>query len=169
MARDSKALSGWKGGSGEEWTRNSSDWCENLQPGESVEECIETHTFSREDVLKDILWGFDPNNSILTEGLVSEDFTMDWQGKFFSFEVPRTMVSDDDGKISTRLSLVLGFNMTFQIFLHDPNFFEMNYRPIFPVILKSFNPEKDYSQFYNLIMTEVRNFLLDNTTYFLPC
>ena len=31
----------------------------------------------------------------------------------------KTMVADDDGINGTRLSLVLGFGLTFQIFIHD--------------------------------------------------
>ena len=69
--------------------------CENLKAGESVAECIDEHTFNRSSALKDVLWGFDPNNSILSDGLVGEDFTMTWQGKFFSFYAQKTMVADD--------------------------------------------------------------------------
>ena len=157
MARDSEALSGWKGSLDTGWSGESSQgWCRNLKAGESVEECIDDHTYSRSNALKDVLWGFDPNNSILSDGLIGEDFTMMWQGKFFSFYAQKTMVADDDGIDGTRLSLVLGFGLTFQIFIHDPDFFEINYRPIFPVVLKTFNPEIDYNHYYNLALTEVR-------------
>ena len=156
VARDSKALSGWKGNLDTGWSGDSSGWCESLKAGESVEECIDDHTYNRSDALKDVLWGFDPNNSILSDGLIGEDFTMMWQGKFFSYYAQKTMVADDDGINGTRLSLVLGFGLTFQIFIHDPDFFEINYRPIFPVVLKTFNPETDYNHYYNLALTEVR-------------
>ena len=132
--------------------------CENLKAGESVEECIDEHTFSRSRTLKDVLWGFDPNNSILSDGLVGEDFTMMWQGKFFSFYAKKTMAADDDGTNSSRLSLVLGSGLTFQIFIHDPDFFEINYLQLYPVILKTINPVRgfNYNHFFNLAMTEVR-------------
>ena len=156
MARDSKKLSGWKGNSGHGWSGNSSDWCQNLKAGQSVQECIDENTYTRSNVLKDVLWGFDPDNSILSDGKVGEDFTMMWQGKFFSFYAQKTMVADDDGINSTRLSFVLGSGLTFQIFLHDPDFFEINYKPIFPVILKTFNPDIDFNHYYNLALTEVR-------------
>ena len=97
------------------------------------------------------------NNSILTDNLIHEDFTMEWQGKFFALDLQRTMVFDDDGVNGTRLSLVLGGSgLTFQVFIHDPNFFEMNYKPIFPVILKTINPATDFNHMYNLVLTEVR-------------
>ena len=132
--------------------------CENLKAGQSVEECIDDHTFNRSSALKDVLWGFDPNNSILSDGLLGEDFTMMWQGKFFSFYAQKTMVADDDGINGTRLSLVLGFGLTFQIFIHDPDFFEINYLQLFPVILKTINPQRGttINHLYNLAMTEVR-------------
>ena len=65
--------------------------------GETVEECIEENTFSRSDVLKDVLWGYNPKNSILTDILIAEDFSSVWQGRFFSVDVPRKMVADTDG------------------------------------------------------------------------
>ena len=72
VGRDAKTLSGWIG--------NSTDWCRNLKMNESVEECIEEHTYSRSSVLKDVFWGFNTNpyhqQSILNESLVKEDFTM---------------------------------------------------------------------------------------------
>ena len=152
MARNSKAVSGWKGS----WGENATDWCENLKAGQSVQECIDEHTYNRSSALKDVLWGFDPNNSILSDGFLGEDFTMPWQGKFFSFFAQKTMLCDDDSNMNgTRLSLVLGYGLTYQIFLHDSGFFEMNYRPIFPVVLKTINPGKSDNHYYTLALTEV--------------
>ena len=147
MARDSEALTGWKG--------NSSDWCQNLQSGETVEECIEEHTLSRSDVLKDVLWGFDPKNSILGGNIVAEDFITVWQGRHFSLDINRTMIADEDSKDGTRLSLCLAKGLSYLIIIHDEDYFEINYKPTFPVILKTFNPETDYNQVYNLALTEV--------------
>ena len=150
VGRDAKTLSGWIG--------NSTDWCQNLKMNESVEECIEEHTYSRSSVLKDVFWGFNTNpyhqQSILNESLVKEDFTMVWQGRFLSVKVPRTMIADTYG--STRLSLALPHQLTFLIFFHDPNFFEINYKPTFPSILKTVNPEGDFNHVYNLGLTEVK-------------
>ena len=159
MARDS-TVSGWV--DIDNSTESKEEYgirpCENLKAGQSVEDCIDEHTFSRSSVLKDVLWGFDPNNSILSDGSVGEDFTMTWQGKFFSFYAQKTMVADDDGINGTRLSLVLGFGLTFQIFIHDPDFFEINFQPIYPVILKTIKPVRttSYNFYYTLAMTEVR-------------
>ena len=64
------------------------------------------------------------------------------------------MIADNDG--TTRLSLALPHRLTFLIFFHDPDFFEINYKPTFPSILKTVNPEGDFNHVYNLGMTEVR-------------
>ena len=64
------------------------------------------------------------------------------------------MIADVDG--STRLSLALPHQLTFLIFFHDPDFFEINYKPTFPSILKTVNPEGDFNHVYNLGLTEVR-------------
>ena len=152
MARDAKTLSGWVG--------NSTDWCRNLKSGESIEECVEEHTYSRSSVLKDVFWGFNHYNccqtSIWNDSLVAEDYTVKWQGRFFSVEVPRTMVADNDGLNGTRLTLALERRLTYLIFVHDPDFFEINYKPTFPSILKTVNPEADFNHVYNLGLTEVR-------------
>ena len=155
VARESEVLRGWKG---KERFSSYGDWCENLEAGESVEDCIDKNTYSRSSALKDVLWGFNANNSILSDGLVGEDFTMMWQGKFFSFYAKKTMFSDQDNvHNSTRLSLVLGSGFTYQIFIHEPDFFEINYKPIFPAILKTVNPGgNNFNHFYNLVLTEVR-------------
>ena len=150
VGRDAKALSGWIG--------NSTGWCRNRKLNESVEECVEEHTYSRSDILKDVFWGFNRNpylhQSILNEGSVTEDFTMVWQGRFLSLEVPRTMLADTGE--GTRLSLALPHRLTFLIFFHDPNFFEINYKEAFPSILKTVNPEGDFNHVYNLGLTEVK-------------
>ena len=152
VARDAKTLSGWVG--------NSTDWCRNLKVGESIEECVEEHTYSRSNVLKDVFWGFNHYKccqiSILNDSLVAEDYTMVWQGRFLSVEVPRTMVADNDGLNGTRLTLALAQKLTYLIFIHDPDFFEINYKPTFPSILKTVNPEADFNHVYNLGLTEVR-------------
>ena len=155
VARDSKTFRSWIG--------NSTDWCDNLKLGESVEDCIEKHTYNGSNILKDVLWGFPyPQQSLLSDKnvLISQDFTMQWQGIFFTLNIPKTMVADDDGELtdnSTRLTLVLDdtSGLIFQIFVHDPNFFEINYKPIFPGIFKTINPATDFNQLYNLVLTEV--------------
>ena len=136
-------------------SKNSSDWCRDSELDESVEKCIEEHTYSRSNVLKDVLWGYNPQNSILTSNLTAEDFTVRSRGKTISVEVPRTMVADTDGVNGTRLSLALSYGLTYLIFIHDPNFFEINFKPTFPVILKTINPKTDFNHIYNLRLTEV--------------
>ena len=155
VARDSKTFRSWIG--------NSTDWCDNLKLGESVEDCIEKHTYNGSNILKDVLWGFPyPQEALLLDNnaLISQDFTMQWQGTFFTLDIQKIMVADDDGELndnSTRLTLVLDNNssLIFQIFVHDPNFFEINYKPIFPGIFKTINPATDFNQLYNLVLTEV--------------
>ena len=66
------------------------------------------------------------------------------------------MVADDDGLNGTRLTLAIAKSLTYLIFIHDPDFFEINYKPTFPSILKTVNPEADFNHVYNLGLTEVR-------------
>ena len=135
VAREPNTLLGWK-------DFNETDWCQNRKENQTMEECIEEHTFKRHDAIKDVLWGYD-SKSIMSDDLVNEDFTMAWQGKFFLVNVSKTMI------------LALSNGLVYVIFIHDPDFFEINYQPTFPAILKTINPTKEFNQIHSLMLTEV--------------
>ena len=144
VARESKTLLGWKDDVDE------TDRCQRMKENQTMEQCIEEHTFKRPDAIKDVLWGWD-SESIMSNHLVREDFTMAWQGKFFFVNVSKTMLPRDN----VRLSLALSDRFVFVIFIHDPDFFEISYQPTFPAIAKTINPTKDFNQFHSLMLTEV--------------
>ena len=145
VAREPKTLLGWKDDFDE------TDWCQRRKENQTVEECIEEHTFKRQDAIKDVLWGYD-SKSIMRKDLVHEDFTMTWQGKFFFVNVSKTTMVPRD---NVRLSLALSDKFVFIIFIHDPDFFEINYQPTFPAISKTINPTKEFNQVHSLMLTEV--------------
>ena len=136
-------LLGWK-------DLNGSDWSQASKRNQTTEEFIEEHTFKRHDAIKDVLWGYD-SKSIMSNNLVHEDYTMTWQGKFFFVNVSRTMTPTQNA----RLSLALSHSFVFQIFIHDPDFFEINYQPTFPAILKTIKPTMEFNQYHSLLLTEV--------------
>ena len=115
-----------------------------------MEECIEEHTFRRHDAIKDVLWGYD-SKSIMSNNLIHEDFTMAWQVKFFFVNVSRTMTPTHN----VRLSLALTDRFVYEIFFHDPDFFEINFQPTFPAISKTINPAKEFNHIHSLMLTEV--------------
>ena len=82
VAREPKTLLGWKD--------DFNEWCQSRKENQTIEECIEEHTFKKHDAIKDILLGYD-SKSIMSNDLVLEDFTMAWQGKFFFVNVSRRM------------------------------------------------------------------------------
>ena len=108
------------------------------------------NTFKRNDSIKDVLWGYN-SKSIMSADLVHEDFTMTWQGKFFFINVSKTMIPTQNA----RLSLALSHGFVFQLFIHDPYFFEINYQPTFPAILKTIKPAMEYNQYHSILLTEV--------------
>ena len=144
VAREPNFLLGWKD------KFNESDWCQSRKENQTMEECIEEHTFKRHDAIKDVLWGWD-SNSIMSNDSVHEDFTMAWQGKFFFVNVSKTMIPREN----VRLSLALSNGFVYLIFIHDPDFFEISYQPTFPTISKTINPAKEFNQFHSLMLTEV--------------
>ena len=144
VARDPNTLLGWKD------DFNETDWCHRRKENQTMEECIESHTFKRHDVIKDVLWGYD-SKSIMSDDLVYEDFTMTWQGKFFFVNVSKTMLPTNN----VRLSLALSDRFVYKIFIHEPDFFEINYQPTFPAISKTINPTKEFNQLHSLMLTEV--------------
>ena len=97
VAREPNFLLGWKD------KFNESDWCQSRKENQTMEECIEEHTFKRHDAIKDVLWGWD-SNSIMSNDSVHEDFTMAWQGKFFFVNVSKTMIPRENVRLSLALS-----------------------------------------------------------------
>ena len=85
-AKEPNTLLGWKD------DFNESDWCHRRKENQTREECIEEHTFKRHDAIKDVLWGYDPVKSIMSNDLVHEDFTLAGHGKFFFVNVSKTMI-----------------------------------------------------------------------------
>ena len=134
VAREAKTLLGWKD------DFNETFWWQSRKENQTMEECIEEQTFRRHDAIKDVLWGYD-SKSIMSNNLIHEDFTMAWQGKFFLVNVSKTMIPTNN----VRLSLALSNGLVYVIFIHDPDFFEINYQPTFPAISKTINPTKEYN------------------------
>ena len=121
VAREPKTLLGWKD------KFNETNWCQTRKENQTEEECIEEHSFKRHDAIKDVLWGYD-SKSIMSDDLIHEDFTMASFGKFFYVNVSKTMIPTDN----VRLSLALSDKFVYVIFIHDPDFFEINHQPTFP-------------------------------------
>ena len=145
VAREPNTLFGWKVGAVEE-----TNFCQSRKENQTVEECIEEHTFKSHDAIKDVLWGYF-SKSIMSDDMIHEDFTMASFGKFFYVNVSKTMIPTDN----VRLSLALSDKFVYVIFIHDPDFFEINHQPTFPAITKTINPTKDFNQIHSLMLTEV--------------
>ena len=96
VARELSTLLGWKDDVDE------TDRCQRMKENQTMEQCIEEHTFKRPDAIKDVLWGWD-SESIMSNHLVREDFTMAWQGKFFYVNVSKTMQPTDNVRLSLAL------------------------------------------------------------------
>ena len=148
VSRDENTLKGWKGP-----TKGFYDdpQCTNLTTNQSLESCIEEKTFSQEEVFADVLLGMEEKDSLMTESLWREDFTMSWQGRFYIIQPDLRLTHFD----RHRLVLALRRGFIHQIFIHDPNFFEVTYKPSFPGLLLTVNPNSSFNHFNSIVLTEV--------------
>ena len=122
----------------------------------SIEDCIVENTLKRSDILpRNAFLGYTLRQEIeLTEELVREDFTSTWAGIYFTLRLPFKVGLDyhDD-----QFFLPLSTNLTYTVFVHDPDYFLYNMNPIaLPAQMVKFTTKKE-SWFYRMEVTEVNS------------
>lgn len=147
VSRDDTSLRGWRGP-----TKGFYDDpdCANLT-NQPLESCIEEKTFSQEEVFADVLLGMEEKVSLMAEHLWREDFTMSWQGRFYTIQPDLKLTHFD----RHRLVVALHRGFIHQVFIHDPNFFEVTYKPSFPGLLLTIYPNNSFNHFNSIVLTEV--------------
>ena len=134
----------------------------------SIEDCIVENTLNRSDILKgNAILGYTHRKEInLTRELLTEDFTSTWSGRYYTLNLPLKLGSHAD---EGQLFLGLNTNLTYTIFIHDPNFFFFNENPIaLPTIMRRFQTRRrkpNGSAVYRLALTEVQKLNLPSS----PC
>ena len=89
------------------------------------------------------------------EDLIVEGFTstISSRAKYFTIHV-RDRIGPDYRK--EQLFLEIFYNNNFDLFVHDPRFFTLNYIPVaFPALQRTLVVNKSESHFYTMVMTEV--------------
>ena len=130
----------------------------------TIEECVQKDTIELTDFLKDVRFGDEPNVSVsvLNSSLFKEDVTVTPWGRHFTFKYSRTMTQDAEKDC---LKFVLDRNFTFNVFVHDEDFFLHNFNPLGPP-KNSWAFEGNERSFYQeLILTKQRKKNLDRR----PC
>ena len=130
----------------------------------SIEDCLEENTLNRWELLKSVVLGFYQREKIdLAQEFLSEDFTSVWAGRYFTLNLPLKI-----GPNYSKVQLFLGLhtNLTFTVFIHDPDYFLFNLNPIgLPTTMRKFTTKKDKSWYYRMELTEVEKLNLPSR----PC
>ena len=123
--RNPRTKRGWVGNT-TSYPKVVEDVCGHQQ--EIIEGCIKNETFSNSDAFKDVILGFTEKKSLLDqEGLWREDFTTSWYGRTYTLDIHRQIGPDDK---QDQFFLVLGRNLKYSIFVHDPAYFVLNDNPM---------------------------------------
>ena len=103
----------------------------------SIEDCLEENTLNRSDLLKNVVLGFHNREKIeLRQEFLSEDFTSVWAGRYFTLNLP-LKIGPNYSK--DQLFFSLHSNLTFTVFVHDPDYFLFNLNPIaLPTTMRKF-------------------------------
>ena len=150
-ARNPHTKRGWRGNT-TSYPKVVEDVCGNQQ--ESIEGCVRNETFSHSDAFKDVILGFTEKKSLLDqEGLWREDFTTSWYGRTYSLDIHR-MIGPDDKR--DQFFIVLGWNLDYRIFVHDPAYFVLNTNPNgLPSLVFKISPNESKSHYYPITLTEM--------------
>ena len=87
---------------------------------------------------------------LIVEGFTS---TILSRAKYFTINV-RDKIGPDYRKM--QLFIEIFYNNNFDLFVHDPRFFTLNYIPVaFPALQRTVVVNKSESHFYKMVLTEV--------------
>ena len=133
--------------------------CGGPESETSVEDCIKKNTFTQEDVLHDVIFGFSRRQSMENFSLmnnesflINEDFSAFFWGRYYTFDLKRKL---NTSKLKTQLFVSLYSNFTYQLFIYDPKFFILSGSPSLPTIQKTLNPSATSNSWHFLKLTEV--------------
>ena len=149
--RNPRTKRGWSGNT-TSYPKVVEDVCGHQQ--EAIGGCIQNETFSNSDAFKDVILGFTEKKSLLEqEGLLTEDFTTSWYGRTYTLDIHRKIGPDD--KLD-QFFLVLGRNLDYRIFVHDPTYFVINTNPIgLPSLVFKIKTNESRSHYYQITLTEM--------------
>ena len=122
----------------------------------SIQSCIDEKTYTQQEILTDVLLGFEGEKSIMngngTETI--EDFTTPQDGKHYTTQLSQMIGPDYSAK--TNIYFVLNHKLSFRLFIHDPKYFLINTNTLeFPIIYIKTQKSTTPNYYYKLFLTEV--------------
>ena len=148
------ASKGWKGNATKEKCYSKE---EQVSHNQTIEECFDKNSLNQSDVINDIFLGFTKRTSLLgRDDLIVEGLSpsISRRAKYFTINVG-DKIGPDYRKEQLFLELSRN-NAKYDIFVHDPIFFTLNYIPVaFPALSRSIVVNKSESHFYPIVLAEV--------------
>ena len=93
----------------------------------SAEDCLENTFLKQPDIIKSVIVGVSLQREVnLTGGNVREDFTFSRAGIYFTFSLPLKIGTNS---LKDKLQIALNANLSYLVFIHDPNYFLFNGNP----------------------------------------
>ena len=124
----------------------------------SVADCLEKVTLNRSDVLKSVILGWSKRQEIVIDREnMREDFTSVFPGIYFTLDLPINIGPND---YNDQLFLSLNTNLTYVVFVHDPDYFMFNVNPVaIPAASNKFTTHKKEPNkfYYRMDLVEVNN------------
>ena len=144
---------GWKNKSD-----NVSTWDDIIRyqcgDSEDIHDCVIEKAFSLQEVVKDVLIGFNTKKSLMNEGFWKEDFTTTINGRAHTFSSASRIGPDDT---IDQLFYILDYRFIYEIFIHDERFFIINTNPVgFPTIYRKMMPNSTLNYYYRIGLVEHR-------------
>ena len=121
-----------------------------------IGECIERNTLNQSEVFNDIFLGFKRKMSILRrQDLIVEGFASIFrQAKYFTINIGGRVTSNYN---KDQIFIELPFTTNFEIFIHDPTFFTLNFIPVaVPKLYRGILVNETKNFVYPMVMTEVQ-------------
>ena len=148
-ARNPGTKKGWKDPHVSDLEANLlANQCGGLVKGELVE-CINRKAFNRTEVVSDAIIGFISKTSL---GWLEDLTEMEEFGKTYTFDINRNIGTDWR---TDQIFLLFGFDLVYDIFIHDPNFFILNYNPNgLPSLYIKIQPNASFNHYNKLSLTE---------------
>ena len=129
----------------------------NSSTSQDMENCIVQSTNDQNEMIKDVILGFNTKKSLMNFTLPSiwtEDMPATWSGPTYTMNVPIKIGPD---YLIDQIFVVLGKHVHLRIFIHDPCFFVTTRNPNYPFnYIKIDNPKTTQSHLYRLALTEVQ-------------
>ena len=127
----------------------------------SIDECIEEETVTQSEVINDVFLGHQGKSLLGRKGLVKEGLAMfvnQVLGKYFTLKYFTINFGNRVGLnfMEEQIFIELHINNNYDIFVHDPKFFTLNYIPTaLPSLFRTILVNETVNHYYKMVMTEV--------------